>query len=225
LGKQLDEAYRRVAANLPHNPAFRIERVKGKDRPVLTPLDKLDEPQSLIRLRSAVDALLPRVDITDAILEIHGCTGFAHEFTHISESNARVHDLDISVCAVLAAEACNTGLEPFVRSDVPALSYRRLLWVQQNYIRPETLIRANACLVDAQSRIPLAQAFGGGAVASADGLRFVVPVRTLNAGPSSEYYPGQRGLTYYNFSSNQFSGFHGILVPGAVRDSPYVLDG
>jgi len=225
LGKQLDEAYRRVAANLPHNPAFRIERVKGKDRPVLTPLDKLDEPQSLIRLRSAVDALLPRVDITDAILEIHGCTGFAHEFTHISESNARVHDLDISVCAVLAAEACNTGLEPFVRSDVPALSYRRLLWVQQNYIRPETLIRANACLVDAQSRIPLAQAFGGGEVASADGLRFVVPVRTLNAGPSSEYYPGQRGLTYYNFSSNQFSGFHGILVPGAVRDSPYVLDG
>ena len=225
LGKQLDEAYRRVAAKLPHNPAFRIERVKGKDRPVLTPLDKLDEPQSLIELRDQVDALLPLVDITDAILEIHGWTGFGNEFRHISESNARVRDLEISICAVLVAEACNTGLEPFVRSDVPALTYRRLLWVQQNYIRPETLIRANARLVDAQSQIPLAQAFGGGEVASADGLRFVVPVRTLNAGPSSEYYPGQRGLTYYNFASNQFSGFHGIVVPGAVRDSPYVLDG
>ena len=97
LDKQLDEAYRRVAANLPHNSAFRIERVKGKDRPVLTPLDKLDEPRSLIELRDQVDALLPHVDITDAILEIHGCTGFAHEFTHISESNARVHDLEISI--------------------------------------------------------------------------------------------------------------------------------
>jgi TnpA family transposase len=42
----------------------------------------------------------------------------------------------------------------------------------------ETLSGANACLVDAQARIPLAQAFGGGEVASADGLRFVVPVRT-----------------------------------------------
>jgi TnpA family transposase len=225
LDKQLDEAYRRVAANLPQNPAFRIERVKGKDRPVLTPLDKLDEPQSLIKLREDVEVLLPRVDITDAILEIHGYTGFAREFAHISKSNARVHDLEISICAVLVADACNTGLEPFVCSDVPALTYGRLLWVKQNYIRPETLIRGNARLVDTQSRIPLAQAFGGGEVASADGLRFVVPVRTLNAGPSGKYYPGQRGGTYYNFSSNQFSGFHGIFVPGAVRDSPYVLDG
>src|SRR6516225_3254394 len=97
LGKQLDEGYRRVSANLPDNPAFRIEHVRGKDRPVLTPLDKLDEPESLVQLRNEVDALLPRADITDAILEIHGWTGFAHEFTHISESNARVHDLEISI--------------------------------------------------------------------------------------------------------------------------------
>jgi TnpA family transposase len=74
-------------------------------------------------------------------------------------------------------------------------------------------------------RIPLAEAFGGGEVASADGLRFVVPVRTLNAGPSSKYFHAERGITYYNFTSNQFTGMHGIVAPGAVRDSPYVLDG
>ncbi len=56
-----------------------------------------------------------------------------------------------------------------------------------------------------QARIPLAQAFGGGEVASADGLRFVVPVRTLNAGPNSKYFHTERGVTYYNFTSNQFS--------------------
>lgn len=27
------------------------------------------------------------------------------------------------------------------------------------------------------------------------------------------------------FTSNQFSGFHGILIPGTLHDSPYVLDG
>jgi TnpA family transposase len=97
--------------------------------------------------------------------------------------------------------------------------------VQQNYIRAETMTRANARLVDAQARIPLAQAFGGGEVASADGLRFVVPVRTLNAGPNSKYFHTERGVTYYNFTSKQFSGFHGILIPGTLHDSPYVLDG
>ena len=79
--------------------------------------------------------------------------------------------------------ACNIGLEPLARRGVPALTRGRLTWVQQNYIRAETLTRANARLVDAQTAIPLAQAWGGGEVASADGLRFVTPVRTVNSGP------------------------------------------
>jgi hypothetical protein len=79
--------------------------VNGKDRLTLTGLDKLDEPPSLIALREQVDALLPRIDLTDAILEIHGYTGFAYEFTHISQNNARLDNLALSICAVLAAEA------------------------------------------------------------------------------------------------------------------------
>ena len=63
----------------------------------------------------------------------------------------------VSLCAVLLAEACNIGREPLIRPDVPALTFDRLVWVQQNYLR-ETLTRANARLVDAQPLIPLAQA-------------------------------------------------------------------
>jgi TnpA family transposase len=40
-----------------------------------------------------------------------------------------------------------------------------------------------------------------------------------------KYFPGQRGVTYYNFVSNQFSGFHGIVIPGTLGESPYLLDG
>jgi TnpA family transposase len=52
-----------------------------------------------------------------------------------------------------------------------------------------------------------------------------VPVRTINAGPNPKYFGVGRGVTYYNFTSDQFTGFHGIAVPGTVRDSLYVLDG
>ena len=225
LAQQLDEAYRHTAAVLPCHPDVRIEQLNGKDRLSLTPLDKLDEPLSLVKLREQVESLLPRVDLPDAILEIHALTGFADEFTHISERRGRVGDLALSICAVLVAEACNIGLEPLVRPEVPALTSARLAWVQQNYIRAETLIRANARLVKAQSDIPLTREWGGGEVASADGLRFVVPVRTLHAGYNSKYFHVERGVTYYNFTSNQFSGFHGIVIPGTLHDSPYVLDG
>ena len=225
LAADLDAAYRAVATRLADNDAVRIETVDGHDRPVLTALDKLDEPPSLLALRAAVDDLLPRIDLPDVLLEVAGWTGFLHEFTHVSEGAARAEDLGVSICAVLFAEACNIGLEPVVQANNPALSRARLSWVDQNYIRSDTITAATARFVDAQGDIPLAQAWGGGEVASADGLRLVVPVRTLNAGPNPRYCGPGRGVTYLNFLSDQFAGFHAIVVPGTLRDSLYILDG
>ncbi len=225
LGKQLDETYRRTASNLPSNAAVTITQDGRRDVLTLTPLDKLDEPASLIVLREDLTARLPRVDLTEILLEVQAWTNFACEFRHISEADARVCDLDLSLCGVLLAEARNIGLEPLVRRDVPALTRGRLSWVQQNYPRAETLTKANARLVDYQAHIPLARAWGGGEVASADGLRFVVPVRTLNAGPNPKYFNTGRGVTYYNFTSDQFTGFHAIVVPGTIRDSLFILEG
>lgn len=62
-------------------------------------------------------------------------------------------------------------------------------------------------------------------MASADGLRFVVPIRTLNAGPNSKYFWAERGVTYYNFASDQYTGFHGFVIPGTVHEGPYLLAG
>jgi len=50
---ELDAAYRAVAARLPENTAVRVETVDGRDRPVLTALDRLDEPPSLLALCTA----------------------------------------------------------------------------------------------------------------------------------------------------------------------------
>jgi len=79
--------------------------------------------------------------------------------------------------------------------------------------------------VDYQAQIPLAQALGSGEVASADGLRFVVPMRTLNAGPNPKYFGTGRGITLVNYTSDQFSGFKNIVVAGTLRDSLVVLEG
>jgi TnpA family transposase len=85
------------------------------------------------------------------------------------------------------------------------------------------LIAANANLVSAQNQIPLAHAWGGGEVASADGMRFVVPIRTVHAGPNPKYFGVGSGVTYYDLTSNQFTGLNGIVVPGTLRDSLVLL--
>lgn len=225
LGAHLEDTYQRVAAGLPSNSSVRVEHSDGKTSLTLSSLDRLEEPESLTELRRTIKALLPRVDLPEALLEIHARTGFADYFTHISEGQARADDLAVSVCAVLVAEACNIGLEALARPEVPALTRSRLSWVHQNFFRSDTLSAANACLVEAQTRIPLTQHWGGGEVASADGLRFVVPVRTVNAGPNPKYFGVGKGITYYNFTSDQFTGFHGIVIPGTLRDSLVLLDG
>lgn len=166
LATQLNEAYQHTAQNFSSNAAVRIELVDGKETLVLKGLDKIEEPSSLKLLRRQMEDLLPRVDLPEVLLEVQAKTGFALEFTHVSEAFARVQDLPTSICAVLLAEACNIGLEPLVRADVPALTKDRLSWVKQNYLRQETIVKANACLVDAQANIPLAQSWGGGEVAS-----------------------------------------------------------
>ena len=219
LTVQLDTAYRTTAANLPGNASVRVEG----DALLLSALDRLDEPPSLVVLRTLVQARLPRVDLPEILLEMHARTGFAESFTHASEGGARAGDVAISLCAVLLAEACNTGFAPLIRPDTPALRRSRLSWVRQNYLRAETITRANAILVAAQNCIPLAHAWGGGEVASADGLRFVVPVRTIHSGPNPRYYGQERGVTFYNLVSDQFTGLNGIAVPGTLRDSLVLL--
>ncbi|MEG2389337.1 MAG: Tn3 family transposase, partial [Pseudomonas sp.] len=223
LTQELDETYRRVAARLPENDAVRFEVIGDKTELVLRPLEALAEPTSLKALRHAVKARMPRVDLPEILLEIAARTGCMEAFTHLTERTARAADLTTSLCAVLLAEACNTGPEPLVCPDIPSLKRDRLMWVGQNYVRDETLMACNAELVSAQNRISLARVWGGGEVASADGMRFVVPVRTIHAGPNPKYFNRGRGVTWYNLLSDQCTGLNAITVPGTLRDSLVLL--
>jgi hypothetical protein len=223
LAVELDRTYREVARRLPANPDVRFEKVKGKEELILTPLDALDEAPSLIQLRKVVAERLPRVELAELVLEVALRTGFTQAFTHLTDRSARTANFALSLCAALLAEACNTGPEPFIRHDTPALRRDRIAWVKQNYLRDETISAGNATLVAAQNRIALAHAWGGGEIASADGMRFVVPIRTVHAGPNPKYFGPLRGMTWYNLLSDQVTGLNAIPVPGTLRDSLVLL--
>jgi TnpA family transposase len=221
LGGALDAAYRDVAAGLPANTAVSIE----KGRLHLARLGPAPEPASLTALRAMCERMLPRVDLPEVLLEVHAWTGFLDEFTHVSGSQPRLDDLPVSVCALLVAQACNIGLRPVVRPGTPALSRDRLSHVDQNYQRAETLRAANARLISYQAAIPIVEHWGGGHVASVDGLRFVVPVATVNARPNPRFFGlRHRGVTWLNMVNDQYAGLVGMLVAGTPRDSLYLLD-
>ena len=97
---------------------------------------------------------------------------------------------------------------------------------KRDYLRAETITSANARLVDFQATLPLAQIWGwrrsGHLQMECALLR---QSRTINAGPNRKYFGNNRGITWYSFVSDQYSGFHGIVIPGTLRDSIFVLEG
>ena len=137
------------------------------------------------------------VELAELVLEVALRTGFTEAFTHLTDRSARTADFALSLCAALLAEACNTGPEPFIRHDTPGaapgsdrlgqaeLSARRNDYRRQRHSGGST-----------KSHRPCRTPWGGGEIASADGMRFVVPIRTVHAGPNPKYFGPLRGMTW-----------------------------
>ena len=228
LVRALDTGWRLLADRLAEAGTDATVRLvpdaDGRIKLAVDRLEAIGEPESLTRLRETVAAMLPRIDLSDLLLEVYGWTGFLDEYTHAGGLGPRMDGLPVSVAALLIAEACNVGLTPVTDPNNPALTRGRLSHVDQNYLRADTHSVANARLVDAQAGIGIAQLWGGGLVASADGLRFVVPVQTINALPSPRYFGGGRGVTWLNAINDQVAGIGAVVVPGTMRDSLHILD-
>jgi TnpA family transposase len=183
------------------------------------------DPPSLVDLRKRVSAMLPRVDLTEVVLEVMSWQpGFVAAFTSASGGRARLADLHVTIAGCAVAQALNIGYEPIVDRGVPALERDRISHVNQNYLGAEAYALANRFLVDAQAGIGLAQAWGGGMVAAVDGMRFVVPVPSVYARPNRKYFGPKRGVTWLNMINDQAAGLGAKVVSGTARDSLHMVD-
>ena len=58
-------------------------------------------------------------------------------------------------------------------------------------------------LVKAHNELSITSLWGDGTMAAADGIRFVVPIKTLHSGPNPKYFGGGKGITWYNLLSDK----------------------
>jgi hypothetical protein len=219
--RRLHETYLDVASRLAGNAAVSF----GDDNRLhLKALQAEEDPPSLVYLRGITHRMMPRVDLPEVLLEVFSWTGADQAFTSITGGEARISDLNVSISALLVAEACNIAWRPVIKPSVAALTRDRLAHVNANYLRLDTIRAANAALIEAQGDIGLAQLWGGGHVASVDGMRFVVPVNTVHAGYNPKYFHRKKGATWLNMINDQAAGLGAKVVAGTPRDSLYVLD-
>jgi TnpA family transposase len=216
--QELKDLLPRVDRVLDRSDGIRIE--EGE---LIVPMDEgADVPESVQALDDQMRRRIPDVDLTDLLLEVDQWTGFSQYLTHAGGGQPRTDDLLLHQHAAMVGQGTNMGLLEMAYSA--GLVYDRLAWASTWYLREETLKAAVAALVNFQYRQPLAQHWGGGTLSSSDGQRFPVQGKVRNARALPRYFGYGEGLTFYTWSSDQFSQYGTKVISSTVRDATYVLD-
>jgi len=215
LEQQLETVNRMAAANDLPDAIITESGLK------ITPLDTAvpDAAQALID--QAAQAL-PRVKITELLMEVDEWTGFTRHFTHLKTGDI-AKDKTLLLTTILA-DGINLGLTKMAES-CPGTTYAKLSWLQAWHIRDETYSTALAELVNAQFRQPFAENWGDGTTSSSDGQRFRAGSKAESTGHINPKYGAEPGRMFYTHISDQYAPFSARVINVGVRDSTYVLDG
>jgi len=189
---------------------------------VISPLVADEAGSSLKTLRKLINSRLPKVGLTDILLEVDSWTNFKECFHHAGNQKANPAEFPVYLYAAILSEATNMG--PTAMADVTDLSYDRIVWYKNWYLRDETLEAAKTSLVNFQHQQAFAQHFGDGTFSSSDGRRVPVAVKTKTAKAFVKYFGYETGLNLYSWTSDQFSQFGQKATSPTMREATLVLD-
>ena len=179
-------------------------------------------PQAAQVLIDKVTRLLPRIKITELLMDVDEWTSFSSQFVHLKTDDV-AKDRTLLLAAILA-DGINLGLSKMAACS-PGITFDKLSWLQAWHIRDETYTNALAMLVNAQLQNPFAQHWGDGSTSSSDGQRFRTGNRGERSGQINPRYGRSPGRQFYTHISDQYSPFSTKIINVGIRDSTYVLDG
>ncbi|MEK4924924.1 Tn3 family transposase [Cytobacillus sp. FSL R5-0569] len=182
-----------------------------------------DVPEEAKQYSSTLYGMLPRVKLTDLLLEVSSWTGFDEQFIHASTNRQPNAEEKQIVLASLMAMGTNIGLTKMADAT-PGISYHQMANAAQWRMYDDAMNRAQATLVNFHHRRSLASYWGDGSTSSSDGMRVQVGVSSLSADPNPHYGSG-RGATIYRFVSDQYSSFYTKVINTNARDAVHVIDG
>jgi len=219
LTAQLDSELVKFTQTLKDNSHVRIE----DEQLILSPLEAESPSDTVKALQRLVSKCLPLIDLTDLMIEVDQLTQFTRSLVHTGGHASRSAETQVYLYAAILAQACNLG--PTVMAQVADLSYSSLLWHTNWYLDDNTLPPAITALVNYHHHLPLTQAWGGGTLSSSDGQRFPVTLKNAQATALPRYFGYGKGVTFYTWTSDQFSQYGSKVIPSTTRDATYLLDG
>lgn len=214
----LNERLKWLAAN--SNKLDGVSLEKGKLS--LARLEK-DVPEEAKKFSAGLYQMLPRIKLTDLLMDVAHITGFHEQFTHASNNRKPDKEETIIIMAALLGMGMNIGLSKMAEAT-PGLTYKQLANVSQWRMYEDAMNKAQAILVNFHHKLQLSSYWGDGTTSSSDGMRMQLGVSSLHADANPHYGTG-KGATIYRFTSDQFSSYYTKIIHTNSRDAIHVLDG
>ena len=184
---------------------------------------KADVPEEAKEFSRYLYKRLPRIKLTELLMEVAQWTEFHNSFIHSASNHIPKEEEIPIIMATIMGVGTNIGLTKMADAT-PGMSYRQMANIMQWRLYEKSLIHAQAKLVNYQKKLPLSSYWGDGTTSSSDGMRVPVKGSSLYADSNPHYGTG-KGSTIYRFTSDQFSSYYTTVINTNARDATYVIDG
>lgn len=167
---------------------------------------------------------LPQTDIMDLLVFVDSKSNFMSAFTHISKHLPKAEEDTEAIIGSLIALATNKGIIKMAESS--DLTYQNLFSVTKNYLRLETIKKANDLISNSTFLLPIFQYFNVQSDvvhSSSDGQKFETQFNTINSRYSPKYFGLKKGVVAYTMVANNIP-VNAKIIGAHEHESNFVFD-
>lgn len=217
--RELDWRLRKFAQRLKRGD---LDGVRFEDgRLQISPV-RTSTPEAAEALADRLDAMMPKIRITELLHEVARDTGFLAAFTNLRTGEQCPNES--ALLATILADGTNLGLSRMAAAS-EGVTRDQLMWTHDAYIREDTYRAALASIINAHHRLPFAAVWGTGTTSSSDGQFFRGAKRGASGGDINARYGVDHGFSFYTHNSDQRAPYNVNIISAATHEAPYVLDG